>query len=188
MNILFLGYERCKVLDFLKSKYNVLQLSDRISNSSLEVENFDYVISYGYTHILKEDFLNRVKNKPINLHISYLPWNKGYHPNIWSFFEGTPKGVTIHIIDSGIDTGDILFQREVVFDEEDTLQETYLRLRNEMDALFIEKWGYIVSGNYIPIPQSHVGTFHYKKDIDRLKIDDWNMSVKELMARKTEVK
>ena len=112
-----------------------------------------------------------------------MPWNKGYHPNIWSFFEDTPKGVTIHIIDSGIDTGDILYQREVVFDEEDTLQETYNRLRNEMDALFIEKWEDIVLGNYTPITQSHAGTFHYKKDIDRLKIDDWNMSVKKLKLR-----
>ena len=35
------------------------------------------------------------KGKIINLHISFLPFNRGYYPNLWSHQEGTPSGVTI---------------------------------------------------------------------------------------------
>ena len=38
------------------------------------------------------------------MHISYLPFNRGAHPNYWSFKDNSPKGVTIHFIDNGIDT------------------------------------------------------------------------------------
>ena len=56
MNILFLGYKSCKALDFLKSKYNVLQLSERISNSSLEVENLIMLLVMGTLIFLKKIF------------------------------------------------------------------------------------------------------------------------------------
>lgn len=46
----------------------------------------------------------------MNLHISYLPWNKGADPNFWSCIDGTPAGVTLHHIDAGVDTGDIIAQ------------------------------------------------------------------------------
>ena len=44
--------------------------------------------------------------------MSYLPWNRGADPNFWSILEDTPKGVTIHIMDESIDTGDILYQKD----------------------------------------------------------------------------
>lgn len=45
--------------------------------------------------------------------MSYLPYNKGTHPNYWSFIENTPKGVMIHEIDKGIDTGNIIVQKKI---------------------------------------------------------------------------
>ena len=47
----------------------------------------------------------------VNLHKAYLPYNKGAHPNFWSFAENTPSGITIHVIDSGIDTGNIIYRK-----------------------------------------------------------------------------
>ena len=51
----------------------------------------------------------------INLHISYLPYNKGAHPNFWSWVKNTPKGVSIHLISEKIDAGDIIFQKKLIF-------------------------------------------------------------------------
>src|SRR6056300_461455 len=97
MNILFLGYKNCKLFNFLNNLYNVTHTEEKIKTEALE--DFDWVISFGYKHILKSDFISRFYRKIINLHISYLPYNRGSHPNVWSFVEDTPKGVTIHLID-----------------------------------------------------------------------------------------
>ena len=60
--------------------------------------------------------LDQINYRAINLHISYLPWNRGADPNLWSAV-GMPKGVTIHYINDGFDTGDILFQKAILFVE-----------------------------------------------------------------------
>ena len=67
------------------------------------------------------------------MHISYLPYNRGFYLNFWSFIDNTKKGVTIHYIDEGIDTGDIIFQKEVFSNE-----KTYNKLKQEIEDFFIE--------------------------------------------------
>ena len=46
--------------------------------------------------------------------MSFLPYNRGSHPNFWSFIDDTPKGITIHEIDEGADTGNIVFQKKIL--------------------------------------------------------------------------
>ena len=179
MKILFLGYEKNPIIDFLREDNDVTIRQDLISADF--VEDFDYVISYGYTRILKKDVIGACSRGIVNLHISYLPWNRGMHPNIWSFIEGTKKGVSIHFIDEGIDTGDILFQKEVSFtEEEDTFEKTYHILRGEIERLFMENWHNIVSGDYIRIKQAHTGTFHLKKDLEKCHLPNgWKTKTQE---------
>lgn len=75
----------------------------------------------------------------INLHISYLPGNRGAHPNFWSFYDETPSRVSIHLIDTGIDTGPILFQKYVDFNQDEkAFSQTYKKLVIEIEKLFIE--------------------------------------------------
>lgn len=122
----------------------------------------------------------------INLHISCLPWNRGANPNLWSFLEDTPKGVTIHRMEKGLDKGDILYQREMLFDEaSETLASTYRKLNEGIVELFKEHWTEIWEGTYPVTPQQRKGSYHALKDIKELlrkrKIEnlDWNMTVKE---------
>jgi len=166
MKILFLGYKNCRLYNFLSSRYDVIQTEDKIKIE--DVKNVDYVISFGYKHIIGEDIICITKNPIINLHISYLPYNRGYHPNFWSFLEDTPKGVTIHYIDAGIDTGEIILQKEIVFDEEEnTLAKTYNRLIGEIQDLFINNYNFILSGDATSTPQKNRGTFHLEKDLEK---------------------
>src|SRR5262245_47929427 len=85
----------------------------------------EWIVSYGYRHILREPLLSAYAERIINLHISYLPWGRGADPNLWSWIEGTPKGVTIHAIDAGLDTGPIFVQRLVDFGSSETLATSY---------------------------------------------------------------
>ena len=50
------------------------------------------LVSFGYRFILPGDLLARFPDRAVNLHIAYLPWNRGAHPNVWSAYEGTPAG------------------------------------------------------------------------------------------------
>ena len=159
MRILFLGYIECRILDYLRERYDVFQTSKRIKNKF--VDDFDYVVSFGYRYILPKEVLSRVRNEIINMHISYLPYNRGADPNFWSFYDDTPKGVSIHFVDDGIDTGDILFQKEIIFNEdEDDLEKTYNTLKTEIQNLFIEKWDSILEGDFTRLKQTGIGSMH----------------------------
>jgi len=128
----------------------------------------DCIVSYGYRHIIKNDVLLRYTVRAINLHISYLPWNRGADPNFWSFVEDTPKGVTIHYLDEGVDTGDIIVQKRVTFSESDTLRTSYDKLQEEIQALFKDNWASIRTGGCHRKRQQGKGTFHKLKDKERL--------------------
>lgn len=156
-----------------------------ISKDVIESDRPDFLISYNYRHIIKKDVLEMLKDRAINLHISLLPWNRGAHPNIWSFVENTPKGVTIHLIDEGIDTGDIIAQEEVDFDEDkETLASSYLMLHKEIQELFKSHWQQIRSFQIVPQSQPRGGSIHYVKDFEQIKgiIEDkgWDITVTEL--------
>ena len=85
------------------------------------IGNYDLVISFGYRHILKKSLIKQYKAPIINLHISYLPWNRGSHPNFWSFYDNTETGVTIHlIVDDKIDAGPILYRKRVIFSKKES--------------------------------------------------------------------
>tara|TARA_B110000114_G_scaffold175747_1_gene205618 strand:- start:930 stop:1169 length:240 start_codon:yes stop_codon:yes gene_type:complete len=76
-------------------------------------------------------------NDILNLHISYLPFNKGTHPNFWSFAENTPSGVTIHKINKKIDSGNIIYQKILDFElnknkKKLTFKDTYSVLISEI--------------------------------------------------------
>jgi methionyl-tRNA formyltransferase len=192
-NILFLGPRESPLLTWLKGVQNevVLQTLKKITPSYLERHNITFLISYGYSYIFTKDILDKLPNRAINCHISYLPWNRGADPNFWSFVDGTPKGVTIHYLDEGIDTGDIIVQRQVIFNSDDeTLSTTYKTLQLTMEELFKEHWQSIKIGHCERSKQQGTGSFHTDRDKDGLKhllVDGWNtrISLLEEYAAKT---
>jgi len=152
----------------------------RINHPINECVGYDFIVSYGYRYIIPEEVLNSMKGKAINLHISYLPFNRGADPNLWSFIDDTPKGVTIHQLAKGIDTGDILVQKTVKVFDNDTLKTVYNRLRTTIEELFYECWDDIKQGNIKPIPQS---TYHRAKDkeqVMKLLNEGWDTPISEL--------
>ena len=181
MKVLFLGPSESPLVDWLKSMgETVTTTTDPIDITFLGAHAPDFIVSYGYRHILKGDVLDRFANRAINLHISYLPWNRGADPNFWSLVEDTPKGVTIHYLDRGIDTGDIIVQKQVTFSENDTLRTSYDRLQDEIQALFREHWPTIRSGGCNRTPQDGRGSYHRPKDkesLSHLMFDGWDTPV-----------
>jgi methionyl-tRNA formyltransferase len=134
----------------------------------------DLGLSVFFDFILKPAFFETLQRGCLNLHPAYLPYNRGQYPNVWSIVEGTPSGVTLHYIDSGIDTGDIVAQREVPIAATDTGETLYRKLEDACVALFKETWPGVVSGTAPRRPQPRQGTSHRTADvgqIDRIQLD-----------------
>lgn len=123
-------------------------------------------ISVMFGYILKEEVLDLFPAGCINVHPSYLPFGKGAYPNIWCIVDKTPAGVSIHYVDSGIDTGDIIAQVEVPVEPYDTGASLYRRLEQVSLDLFRKYWPIIQSGKARRIVQEPGGgTFHRMKDV-----------------------
>jgi len=183
--ILYLGAPTSeKILNFLTQDGIKLFFSDDfLKHKDIIKIDPDLIISFGYRHIIGEEIFT--KYRTINLHISYLPYNRGSDPNFWSFLKNTPKGITIHEVDRGLDTGRIILQKKIIFDEEeDTLSKTYNRLKMEIENLFIKNWNDIKAHNYKTFSQNLVeGTFHKKKDLEKywkLMPKGWETKIEEV--------
>lgn len=187
MNLLLLGPYGDKLRDFLTAfEDTVLITTEQLTIDSECFADIDFIISYGYRYILDKNIVDRFKKKIINLHISLLPWNRGADPNLWSFLEDTPKGVTIHYINQGVDTGNILAQKEVNYLPEDTLRTSYNRLSENIEDLFREVWPLIRSGQREASPQSQGGSFHSSVDKNKyahLLTNGWDTPVINLVGK-----
>jgi len=175
----------------------VISLSDKVSLDKLVSVDLggiwastgllrpDLIISYNYNHVIKQNIIDFMEERIINLHISLLPFNRGFDPNFWSFMENTPKGVSIHLVDSKVDTGDILYQKELFFDEKtETLGSSYKCLNDEIQHLFKDNWKEIKDFSVVPKEQIGPGTFHYKRETDKLRQElgqkMWDMPINKL--------
>lgn len=163
---------------------------ERLSREFIESTRPDFSVSYNYRFILPPDQIALLHDKIINIHISLLPWNRGVAPNLWSFLKDTPKGVTIHKIDAGLDTGQILAQEEVVFDEQsETLESSYQKLHEHAQRLFRKNWSKIRQRLIPGKIQSGSGSSQSKADFDAIKHitepEGWRIPIPELKRRYT---
>lgn len=139
----------------------------------------DICISTYFAYILSKEAITIFPEGVINLHPSFLPYNRGCHPNVWSIIDETPAGVTLHYIDETIDTGDIIAQRKVSSSITDTGKSLYHKLEKEALKLFIETWLEIKSKNFSPNKQAHLkGTYHTKEELVKIGYIDINRKYK----------
>jgi phosphoribosylglycinamide formyltransferase-1 len=102
----------------------------------------DLVVLAGFMKVLPANFVAALKGKLINIHPSLLPEFKGAHAVRDALAAGATKtGVTIHYVDEGVDTGEIIIQSEVLIqpnDNEAILHERIKLVEHELLASTIE--------------------------------------------------
>ena len=78
----------------------------------------DFIISNSYSMLITEEILKLVRFKAINIHWSLLPKNRGSNPIQWAIIKDEDyTGITIHKMDKNIDTGKIVFQKNIKIEE-----------------------------------------------------------------------
>jgi len=132
-------------------------------------------VSALFGYILRPPFIKMMSAGCVNIHPALLPYNRGSYPNVWSIVDGTPAGATVHYIDEGIDTGDIITQREVHVEPFDTGRSLYRKLEQACVDLFKETWPMLRTGQVPRVAQEkRAGTCHRMQDvvsIDEIDLD-----------------
>lgn len=92
-------------------------------------ENLDFIIVCGYKYIIPVSVFSLPRYGTINIHPSLLPNYRGQHVINWAIINGqTETGVTLHLIDDQLDTGDVLVQKRIPIFIDDTARDLHDRI------------------------------------------------------------
>jgi methionyl-tRNA formyltransferase len=132
-------------------------------------------VSVFFGYILRPPVLGLLPRGCVNVHPALLPFNRGRHPNVWSIVDQTPAGATLHYIDEGVDTGDVIAQTEVPVASVDTGETLYAKLEDACLSVFQQAWPSLRAGTVEARPQEKdAGTSHRADDLqtlDRIDLD-----------------
>lgn len=188
MKILCLYHNQCalELFQWIQEQgHEIVLQTERLNTGWCRENNFDLAVSYTYPYIIQKNIIDEMNGNIVNLHNSFLPYNRGSYPNVWSIIDGTPRGVTLHYINSGLDKGDIIAQKIVLLKENATLKDSYEQLDKEAKKMFREIFQYYHYWKYLRKKSIGKGTYHSDKEFVLLQkkiVDwDWNISVREFV-------
>lgn len=154
---------------------------ESLKNYELRTKNSELFIVAQYGLLIPESILNIPKFGTINTHTSLLPKYRGASPIQSAIFNGETKtGVTIMLMDKGMDSGPILSQQEVVIDSDDTYLMLDTKMAQIASELLLNTVPQYIDGKLKPqIQNENEVTFCKKLDRDDGKID-WQKSSTEI--------
>ena len=106
---------------------------DLVMATWLEEHGVELVVLAGYMHLLTKPFLDRFPERIVNVHPSLLPAFPGAHAIADALAAGVETtGVTVHVVDEGLDTGPVLAQREVPLEPRASLEQRIHAVEHEL--------------------------------------------------------
>lgn len=141
----------------------------------------DLIILAAYGKILPQAVLDLPKLGAVNIHPSLLPKFRGPSPIQNALLSGEKTtGTTIMLMDAGVDTGDILRQKEIAIAPSDTYLELAEKLAGLSAGLLLETLEDFLAGKIIPQKQNNAMASYcslIKKDDGQI---DWNKTAEEI--------
>ena len=185
-----------KVLKILQKKYFVKVYSTTRINqkykyiknkkkflSYLKKENkFDWIICVYWPFLIDKKNLFKFKDS-INFHPSYLPYCKGWYPNVVAKIFGYKYGVTLHRITKEVDGGPIWCQKVININLLDDSKKIYNTAQVEILKIFKKNYQKIINHKVKPFEQKNIKNYFSKKSINNFnKLDlKKKMKIKELI-------
>ena len=143
----------------------------------------DLFISMSFNQIFKSNIINLTKYKPINCHAGKLPFYRGRNILNWVLINDEKDfGITVHFIDKGIDTGDIILQKSFQITNQDSyktlLEKAYVECANILyDAVLLFKKGNVKAYKQNKLHKESSYYFKRKKGDEIL---NWNQTSREV--------
>ncbi len=102
--------------------------ADNISKLKDEIEKCDLGISLGFMEIIKPEIFGIPRHGILNLHCGKLPQYRGRAPISRTIMDGNVSlFTTLHKIDSGVDSGPVLIEKEIVIEDDDDVNTLYYK-------------------------------------------------------------
>ena len=166
----------------LSLKHLATQHGIAIMDALDNMPEVDFLVSVQYHEILKANHLAKAKILAINLHMAPLPDYRGCNQFSFAILDGKREfGTTLHVMDSGIDHGDILFEKRFPIPEACWVQDLYQLTFDASINLFKQHIKDILVGNYTRTPQAELipergYSLHYRHEMATIKQVDlsWN--------------
>lgn len=171
------------------TKNNILVLNSL--DEYLTLKKVDIAISVQYHEILKKEHINKVNQIALNLHMAPLPEYRGCNQFSFAILNQEKEfGTTIHKMDTGIDSGDILFQKRFSIPQNCWVEDLYNITFKKSIELFKENIENIVTNNIKSTSQVSLNKksfLYYRKDIEKIKKIDlaWDKEKIERYIRAT---
>lgn len=165
----------CPVKEFALEKNLYLFQPDKLKEIKADIAelNPDMIVVVSYGKILPKSILELPKYGCINVHPSLLPKYRGSAPIQWAILNGDKStGVTIMQMDEHMDSGDIIIQKEVDIDENETTGELWNRLSTLSSKLLLEAVKQVLDGTaqYIKQPENYTIAPMISKEMAKI---DW---------------
>jgi methionyl-tRNA formyltransferase len=145
----------------------------------LKSHKIDMLVCCSYSMLIRPDVLEIVKYNAINIHSSLLPKNRGPNPTQWSIIKGEKNtGVTMHYMDCGLDTGNIICQEKVSIEDDDSWVSVSKKLDLATNKIIEKSTPNILSGNHNSTPQNNKDAtinFRLNKEYPRIEFSKMNI-------------
>jgi len=130
------------------------QINSNEFYSQVAAYECDLFVSMSFNQIFKSNLINLPPLKIINCHAGKLPYYRGRNVLNWVLINDEHEfGITVHYIDEGIDTGDIILQRAFKIEDKDDYSTILLRAHKECSSILYESIKLVQSGNVKIIKQ-----------------------------------
>ena len=124
------------------------------TKTTFEKYNIDYAILAFSNWLLKKPIVKLEGTRIINGHDSKLPQHKGLDSIYYSILKGNPIGVTLFLVDEGLDTGDILIFSEIQLDGNDDLWSVKVKAEREIIQSYIKVIHGLINNEIKPVQQN----------------------------------
>ena len=154
--------------------YEIRNRKDRGETAFLRDLEPDLILSAGFGRILKRKVLDIPGSGAVNIHASCLPQYRGPEPLERQIINGEPEaGVTLHYMDEGIDSGDILAQEKVKILATDSIKTVMIKLSRRAGKLLLETLRKIEQGRVESIPQDAARASYFELLTEAERKIDW---------------
>ncbi|SFM31537.1 methionyl-tRNA formyltransferase [Nitrosomonas communis] len=158
-----------------------LTLKSEAIHTQLKAFNADVMIVAAYGLILPKEVLKIPHYGCLNIHASLLPHWRGAAPIQRSILAGDQEtGITIMQMDEGLDTGDMLLQRHIPVDAEDTAQTLHDKLADLGAQSIVEALELMQLGKLIATPQDETLACYAAKIQKKEAEIDWRMDAVQI--------
>lgn len=173
MKVVFLGMNKAgeKALEWLREKQDVdveAVITEKDELEKIEKIQPEIAVSSGFEHKVPKEIIEVPEKGIVNLHPSYLPFNRGSHPYIWPIIENTVAGVSIHYMNEEIDEGPVIAKERVEIRPDDTAGTLRTRLMDAQFEIFKQNWERIVRGVRAEEQNLEQGNVHRRSELDKI--------------------